>query len=86
MTEAITIHVLQAFIEMDGFACAEEPIQCASAADARAKARALKDKKAGVIAWSRSSADPSLGEWSAPVVLARYGKIPEEFETGGGVD
>lgn len=86
MTEATTIHVLQAFIEVDGYACAEEPIQCVSAAAARAKAHALKDKKAGVIAWSRSSIDPSLGDWSDPIVLARYGAIPDEFMETGGVE
>lgn len=86
MSEAVTIHVVQAFAEVDGFPVAEEPIACQSASQARAKAHALKGNKLGVIAWSRSSPDPSLGDWSDPVVLARYGAIPGEFDEAGGVE
>ncbi|MBB6306258.1 hypothetical protein [Xanthobacter tagetidis] len=80
MSQPVTIHVVQAFDEMDGFPVAEEPIACQSAAQARAKAQALKHTKLGVIAWSRTSPNPDLGEWGPPVLLARFGAIPDDFE------
>lgn len=86
MSAPVTIHVVQAFVDIDGFPLAEEPIACQSAAQARAKALALKSIKLGVIAWSRTSPNPELGDWGAPAVLARYGRIPEEFEAAGGVE
>lgn len=86
MSEALTIHVVQTFIEIDGFPVAEEPVACQSASQAKAKALAVRAHKLGVIAWSRTSLDPNLGEWGDPVVIARYGKIPEEFEEAGAVE
>lgn len=86
MSDPTTIHVVQTFVEVDGFPIAEAPVAYQSAAQAKARAQAMKDKKLGVIAWSRSSPDPSLGDWSDPVVLARYGRIPEEFEEAGGTE
>lgn len=86
MSEATTIHVVQTFIEVDGFPVAEEPVSCQSAAQAKARAQAARGSKLGVIAWSRSSLDPALGEWSDPVLIARYGTIPDEFEDGGAVE
>lgn len=86
MSEATTIHVVQTFVEVDGFSVAEEPVAYQTAAQAKAKAQAARSSKLGVIAWSRTSQDPSLGEWSDPVLIARYGSIPEEFENSGAVD
>ncbi|MFG1190766.1 hypothetical protein [Xanthobacter flavus] len=54
MSEATTIHVVQTFIEVDGFPVAEEPVACQSAAQAKARAQAARGSKLGIIAWSRS--------------------------------
>ncbi|MFG1317564.1 hypothetical protein [Xanthobacter autotrophicus] len=83
MSEALTIHVVQTFIEIDGYPVAEEPVACQSAPQAKAKAQAARGSKLGVTAWSRTSPDPGLGDWGDPVIIARYGKIPEEFEASG---
>ena len=40
------------------------------------EARTIKDKHAGVVAWSRD-ADPLLGEFGPPNVLFQSGKIPD---------
>ena len=86
MSAPVTIHVVQAFVDIDGFPLAEEPIACQSAAQARAKAQMLKSTKLGVIAWSRTSPNPELGDWGPPVELARFGLIPDEFDEAGGVE
>lgn len=85
MSEALTIHVVQTFIEIDGYPVAEEPVACQSASQAKAKTQAARGSKLGVTAWSRTSPDPGLGDWGDPVIIARYGKIPEEFEESGAV-
>lgn len=43
---------------------------------ARRQARMLKDQHTGVIAWSRE-ANPDVGEFGPPEVLAVYGDVPE---------
>lgn len=43
---------------------------------ARRQARLLKDTHAGVIAWSRE-AQPDIGEFGPPEILAAYGEVPE---------
>lgn len=39
-------------------------------------ARALADKHAGVIAWSRE-ANPAIGEYGEPTVLFQAGDVPD---------
>jgi hypothetical protein len=80
-----TIHVVQAFEQRDDGIVPVEPKACPSAASARALAGQLARTHVGVIAWSRTG-DPDLGDWKPPEVLVRTGVIPEEFETGGGVE
>jgi hypothetical protein len=47
-----------------------------SAERATREAKTIKDRHAGVIAWSRD-ADPLLGEFGPPIVLFQSGKIPD---------
>lgn len=42
----------------------------------RRRAALIKDRHAGVIAWTRQ-ADPDVGEFGPPEVLVRYGEVPE---------
>lgn len=53
-----------------------EPHEVLSEYQAKLLATNLAARHAGVLAWSRT-ADPQLGEYGDPVVLARYGLIPE---------
>ena len=53
-----------------------EPREMRDEAQAKRHALDLKDQHAGVIAWSRD-ADPTLGEFGPPDVLAVYGEVPE---------
>ncbi len=43
---------------------------------AKHQARMLKDQHTGAIAWSRE-ANPDVGEFRPPEVLAVYGEVPE---------
>jgi hypothetical protein len=80
-----TLHVVQAFEERDGGIAPIQPRVCASADSARALAARLARDHIGVIAWSRTG-NPDLGVWGPPEVLLRIGVIPDEYETGGGVE
>lgn len=83
---AMTLYVVQAFEWCEEGFTADEPRECRSASHAKQVAREMRPKKLGVIAWSRTSADPDLGEWGEPVILAQFGEIPEEFAASGGVE
>jgi hypothetical protein len=70
--------VMAAFDEKDDgdLTPAFDPKQYDSEERAVREAKMLKDKHAGVIAWSRD-ADPTLGEFGPPNILFQHGKIPE---------
>ena len=53
-----------------------DPRMVGSEGQAKMEAKELSAKHAGVIAWSRS-ANPDLGEYGEPTVLASYGDVPE---------
>ena len=53
-----------------------EPREMRDERRARQAALEMKDRYAGVIAWVRD-ADPALGEFGAPEVLAVYGEVPD---------
>jgi hypothetical protein len=73
-----TIYVVQAFRrEETGELVAETPEAAKDEAHARERALRLKDRYAGVIAFSRTG-DMDLGEYEDAVVLARFGSIPNE--------
>ncbi|MBN8994313.1 MAG: hypothetical protein J0H94_03740 [Rhizobiales bacterium] len=75
-----TIHVVQAFRRADsGELVADQPEAAKDAAHARERALRLKDRRVGVIAFSRTG-DMSIGEYEDAVVLARFGTIPEDEE------
>ena len=80
MTTPIKLIVLMAFTrdEEGELQPAFEPREMQSEDRARSEARlmAATGKYAGVIAWSRD-ADPTLGEFGPPEVLAVYGEVPE---------
>ena len=53
-----------------------EPREMHSEERAKQDAALLSSHHAGVIAWVRD-ADPGVGEYGPPTVLASYGEVPE---------
>lgn len=53
-----------------------EPREMRDEQQAKTQAALLKDQHTGVIAWSRE-AQPDIGEFGPPEVLAVYGEVPE---------
>jgi hypothetical protein len=78
MTPKPKLIVLAAFDENDDgdLTPAFGPRQMDSEERATREARLMKDKHAGVVAWSRI-ADPDIGEYGPPDILYQHGKIPE---------
>lgn len=78
MASAGKLIVLIAFDENDegDLMPAFEPKQIETEERAIREARALSNRHASVIAWSRE-ADPALGEYGPPVELFKHGKLPD---------
>lgn len=53
-----------------------EPREMRDEEQARRHARLLKDSHTSVIAWARD-AQPDIGEFGPPEVLAVYGEVPD---------
>jgi len=53
-----------------------EPREMRDEAQAKTQAALLKESHAGVIAWSRQ-ADPDVGEFGPPDIIACYGEVPD---------
>lgn len=62
--------------EDDQLLPAFEAMEMGSVAKALAVAEDISKHHDGVIAWSRS-ADPDIGEYGPPKILAVYGDVPE---------
>lgn len=77
-TPATKLIVLMAFDkdEEGNLQPAFEPREMPDERRARQAALELRDRHAGVVAWSRD-ANPALGEFGPPEVLAVYGEVPE---------
>jgi hypothetical protein len=57
---------------------ARQPERCKSPDQARVRGLRASDTADGVVVFSVTG-EPEFGEFEAPVVLARYGEIPQEF-------
>lgn len=53
-----------------------DPRQVDTEDRAKREGRLMADQYAGVVAWSRE-ADPSIGEYGAPVIIFQVGEVPE---------
>lgn len=75
---AMKLVVLAAFNRDDegNLLPAFEPREMRDEGQAKQQALLMKDQYAGVIAWVRD-ADPDLGEFGPPTILAQYGDVPE---------
>ncbi|ADH90231.1 conserved hypothetical protein [Ancylobacter novellus DSM 506] len=77
---SVTYYVALPFVEDDdGDLQPGEAQEAQTAMAAIGRAAALAQKHAGAIAFSRNG-DPGLGEFEPAVVLARYGRAPDEME------
>jgi hypothetical protein len=76
-----TFFVVQSFIAGQGDELmADKPVQCKSADSARRMAERMASDKLGVVALE-SSGDAELGDFDDhPIVLFKYGRLPEHFE------
>lgn len=76
----ITYFVALPFTEdEDGHLVPGEPAEAQSASSATSRARSLAERGAGALAFSRTG-DPNIGEFDPAVILARFGRTPEELE------
>jgi hypothetical protein len=76
-----TIHLVQAFVAGRGKSLkSEQPIKCASAAEALRRAERLSPLREGVIAFSMT-VDADLGDFDEkPTVLFKSGRLAGQFE------
>lgn len=74
-----SIFVIQPFTMKGGKLVAIAPIPAPDEADAKRRARSLKSRYAGIVAFSRIG-NAETGEYGESVILARYGMLPPEID------
>lgn len=70
-----TLYVVQGFHEMDGDVVADKPILYGLEQLALTRGQMLADHFDGVLVYAQA-ADVDRGEYSEPVILAKYGRVP----------
>jgi len=70
-----TLYVVQGFHEVDGDIVADKPILHGMEQLARTRGEMLAGQRDGVLVYAQA-ADIDRGEYSEPVILARYGRVP----------
>lgn len=70
-----TLYVVQGFCEVDGDIIAEKPILHGMEQLARTRGEMLAGQRDGVLVYAQT-ADIDRGEYSEPVILAKYGLVP----------
>lgn len=70
-----TLYVVQGFHEMDGDVVADKPILHGLEQLALTRGQLLADHSDGVLVYAQA-ADVDRGEYSEPVILAKYGRVP----------
>ena len=76
-----TIHLVQAFVAGRGKGLkSEQPIKCASAAEAVRRAERLSSVREGVVALTMT-VDAELGDYDEhPTILFKAGRLSAQFE------
>jgi hypothetical protein len=74
-----TLYVVQGFCEVDGGVIADKPILHGMEQLARTRGAMLAGKRDGVLVYAQA-ADADRGEYSEPVILAKYGRVPHPEE------
>ncbi len=70
-----TLYVVQGFCEVDGDIIADKPILHGMEQLARTRGELLAEQRDGVLVYAQA-ADIDRGEYSEPVILAKYGQVP----------
>jgi len=70
-----TLYVVQGFHEVDGDIVADKPILHGMEQLARTRGEMLAEERDGVLVYAQA-ADTDRGEYSEPVILAKYGCVP----------
>jgi hypothetical protein len=69
------IYVVQGFFEVDGQLVTDKPILHGMEKLARVRGEMLAGQRDGVLVYAQC-ADADRGEYSEPVILAEYGRVP----------
>ena len=69
------LYVVQGFCEVDGDYIADKPILHGMEQLARTRGKLLAGQREGVLVYAQA-ADMDRGEYSEPVILAKYGQVP----------
>lgn len=73
-----TIYVVQPFLRDDrGRLMPDRPMTARDEADAKHRALMLKDRRAGVVAFSRTG-DIETGEYDDAVIISKFGAVPDD--------
>lgn len=75
---AETSHFVQTFKKQGRRLIGGQPEMCKTPDQARMRGLRASDHSIGVVVFSVTG-EPEFGEFEPPVVLARYGEIPQEF-------
>lgn len=70
-----TLYVVQGFHAAGGSVVADKPILHGMEQLARTRGEMLAEQLAGVLVYAQA-ADADRGEYSEPVILAKYGQVP----------
>jgi hypothetical protein len=73
-----TEHFVQTFKKQGRRLVARQPERCKNPDQARLRGLRASDSADGVVVFSVTG-EPEFGEFEPPVVLARYGELPQEF-------
>ncbi|MDB5552812.1 MAG: hypothetical protein JWL86_2796 [Rhizobium sp.] len=76
---AETAHFVQTFKKQGKRLVASQPQPFKTPDQARLRGLRAADSAAGVVVFSVTG-EPEFGEFDAPVVLARYGEVPQDFQ------
>ncbi|OOG55498.1 hypothetical protein [Rhodanobacter sp. C03] len=76
-----TLYVVQSFHEVDGAVLPEKPVLHGMEALARRSGEQLAMQCEGVLVYAQG-ADTDRGEYSDPVILAKYGRVPDPQKQG----
>lgn len=74
-----TLYVVQSFHEVDGAILPEKPVLHGMEEFARRRGEQLAGQCEGVLVYAQE-ADTDRGEYSAPIILAKYGRVPDPQE------
>jgi hypothetical protein len=74
-----TLYVVQSFREVEGDVLPEKPVLHGMEEFARKCGEQLATQREGVLVYAQG-ADTNRGEYSDPVILAKYGRVPNPQE------